>query len=57
MAKIMKSYRLEQFTLNRLKWLCQELDLNETSTIELAITELYMKYYYDLPGYHAKKKD
>lgn len=57
MAKVMKSYRLEQFTLNRLAWLCKELDLNETSTIELAITELYMRHYYDLQDYHAKKKD
>ena len=47
MAKVMKSYRIEQFTLNRLSWLSHDLDLSDTSVVELAITELYMKRYYD----------
>lgn len=48
MAKVMKSYRMEQFTLNRLSWLAHELDLTESSVVQLAITELYMRHYYDL---------
>lgn len=46
MAKVMKSYRLEQFTLNRLTKLCKKWDLNETSTIELLITEAYLRECY-----------
>lgn len=59
MAKIMKSYRLEQYTLNRLHWLCEKLDLNETSMIELLITDAYMKAYYDLTDeyHHGKLQD
>ncbi|MDE6591038.1 MAG: hypothetical protein K2K53_12005 [Oscillospiraceae bacterium] len=43
MAKTMKSYRFEDFTLKRLSWLANHYDLSDTSTIELLITETYLR--------------
>lgn len=47
MAKTMKSYRLEQFTLDRLAALAKKLDLTETSALEYAISMVYFVEVYD----------
>lgn len=41
MAKIMKSYRLHQFTLDRLSELAKWYNVGDTTAIEIAITEAY----------------
>ena len=56
MAKKMKTYRLEQLTLNRLSLLAKELGLSETAVIETAVMELYRQYW-DNPYPRDEKED
>lgn len=43
MAKIMKSYRIHQFTLDRLAELAKWYNVTDTTAIEIAITEAYLR--------------
>lgn len=45
--KTMKSYRLEQSTLNRLSALAKKLRMTETSALEYAVTVVYFSEVYD----------
>lgn len=47
MAKTMKSYRFEQFTLDRLAALAKKLNLTETSALEYAVSVVYFEQVYD----------
>lgn len=47
MAKTMKSYRFEQFTLDRLAALAKKLNLTETSALEYAVSVAYFEEVYD----------
>lgn len=40
MAKVMKSYRLEQTILDMLKGYCEKYDITETKAIEIAILHM-----------------
>ena len=51
--KTLKTYRLENFTLNRLAWLAADLKMSETAVVEMAITDLYLRSFYDLPQLHT----
>ena len=47
--KTLKTYRLNNFTLNRLAWLAADLEMSDTAVVEMAITDLYLRSFYDLP--------
>ena len=47
MAKTMKSYRFELFTVDRLAALAKKLDLTETSALEIAVSVAYFEEVYD----------
>lgn len=49
--KTPKTFRLEDYTCNRLAWLAKHLKTTETSVVELSITELYMRQFSGLPDF------
>ena len=51
--KTLKTYRLNNFTLNRLAWLAADLEMSDTAIVEMAITDLYLRSFYDLPQLHT----
>lgn len=46
--KTPKTFRIEQYTLNRLNWMAEQLKTTETAIVERAINELYMREYHDM---------